>query len=53
MTKEVFTLADGIRFIEKIQGDLIPEIKKYAEICMENTNFDPSPSVDETSIVSL
>ena len=42
MTKEVFTLADGIRFIEKIQGDLIPEIKKYAEICMENTNFDPA-----------
>ena len=35
-------MADGIRFIEKIQGDLIPEIKKYAEICMENTNFDPA-----------
>ncbi len=35
-------MADGIRFIEKIQGDMIPEIKKYAEICMENTNFDPA-----------
>ncbi len=35
-------MADGIRFIEKIQGDLMPEIRKYAEICKENTNFDPA-----------
>lgn len=41
MTKEVFTMADGIRFIEKIHRESSPDIKKYAEICMENTNFDP------------
>ena len=34
-------MADGIRFIEKIHRESSPDIKKYAEICMENTNFDP------------
>ena len=39
--KEVLNMADGIRFIEKTYADTLPDIKRYAEICEENTNFDP------------
>lgn len=35
-------MADGIRFIEKNCKHTFDEVKKYAEICMENTKFDPA-----------
>ncbi len=34
-------MADGIRFIEKNYKHTLPDIKRYAELCMENTKFDP------------
>ena len=35
-------MADGIRFIEKKCMHTIPSVKKYAQLCMENTKFDPA-----------
>ena len=34
-------MADGIRFIEKNFLHTLPDIKKYADRCVANTNFDP------------
>ncbi|MBQ3692362.1 MAG: citrate/2-methylcitrate synthase [Clostridia bacterium] len=34
-------MADGIRFIEKNYTDTLPYVKKYAELCLESTKFDP------------
>lgn len=34
-------MADGIRFIEKNGMDALPIVKKYAQLCTDNTKFDP------------
>ena len=34
-------MADGIRFIEKNCLHTMPDVKKYAQLCTENTKFDP------------
>lgn len=35
-------MADGKRFIEKNCLHTLPDVQKYAQICMENTKFDPA-----------
>lgn len=35
-------MADGKRFIEKNCLHTLPDVKRYAQICMENTKFDPA-----------
>lgn len=34
-------MADGIGFIEENYTGTLPDIKKYAQLCTENTHFDP------------